>query len=84
MDYVKFEKRDRVGIVTFNNPERMNALSSTAISQAAKFFSDLQGAIEGGSDGDLRALLLTGAGKAFISGADVKEMSVMEQAEAER
>ena len=84
MDYIKIEKRDRIGIVTFNNPERMNALSSSAISQAAKFFQDLPGEIEGGADGDLRALILTGAGKAFISGADVREMSVMGQAEAER
>jgi enoyl-CoA hydratase len=84
MDYIQFEKRDRVGIVTFNNPERMNALSSGAIAQATKFFSELSRAIEAGTDGDLRVLLLTGAGKAFISGADVKEMSAMGKAEAER
>jgi enoyl-CoA hydratase len=84
MDYIQFEKRDRVGIVTFSNPERMNALSMDAISQAAKFFSDLTGAVDGGTAGDLRALLLTGAGKAFISGADVKQMSVMGPEEAER
>ena len=84
MDYIHFEKRDQVGIVTFNNPDRMNALSVDAISQSTEFFSELQASIDAGAAGDLRALLLTGAGKAFISGADVKQMSSMEPAGAER
>jgi enoyl-CoA hydratase len=60
----------------------MNALSSLAIAQAMNFFEDLQQCITRGTDGDLRALILTGAGKAFIAGADVKEMSAMGPAEA--
>jgi enoyl-CoA hydratase len=82
MDYIQFEKRERVGIVTFSNPDSLNALSSAAIAQAMRFFDDLQQSIEHGTDGDLRALILTGAGKAFIAGADVKEMNAMGPAEA--
>jgi enoyl-CoA hydratase len=81
MEYIQFEKRGQIGIVTFTNAERMNVLSSSAISQAARFFAELRNAIDGG---DTRVLVLTGAGKAFISGADVKEMSVMGKSEAER
>ena len=84
MDYILFEKKGRVGIVTFNNPDSLNALSSAAIAQTMRFFKDLEESIARGTDGDLRVLLLTGAGKAFISGADVKEMRAMGQAEAER
>jgi enoyl-CoA hydratase len=76
MAYIQYERRGFTGIVTFSKPESLNALSSAAIAEAGEFFAGLEAE-------DLRALVLTGAGKAFISGADVKEMSAMGRAEAE-
>jgi enoyl-CoA hydratase len=75
MCYIQFEKRGRVGVVRFDRQEAMNALSSEGIREALQFF---EGSVEPG----LTALVLTGAGKAFISGADVREMAGMKVEEA--
>src|ERR1700756_722026 len=56
---------DGIGIVTFNNPEKRNAMS-------LDMWEGLGGAlIELRDDPDVRVVILTGAGdKAFVSGAD--------------
>jgi enoyl-CoA hydratase len=66
---VRFEKHgDSVAILTFNRPDKLNALS-TPLLQA---FEDHLRRIE--EDPDLRVVILTGAGdKAFVAGADVGE-----------
>jgi enoyl-CoA hydratase len=57
-----------VGIVTFNNPERHNAVS-LEMWQATKQILD-----EFAADNEVRVVVLTGAGtKAFVSGADVSK-----------
>ncbi|WP_374572344.1 enoyl-CoA hydratase [Phenylobacterium sp.] len=60
----------RVAWITINRPEKLNAMN-TPLMEA------LAGAVEAlAADGDLRALVLTGAGeKAFIGGADIDEMA---------
>ncbi|MGD0724264.1 MAG: enoyl-CoA hydratase/isomerase family protein [Spirochaetia bacterium] len=77
MSYIQFEEKNGIGIVQFDRPEAMNALSSEGIREALRFF-------EGLGDPELTAILLTGSGKAFISGADVREIAVMEPREASR
>jgi 2-(1,2-epoxy-1,2-dihydrophenyl)acetyl-CoA isomerase len=65
-DTLKFEVRDRIAYVTLNRPERLNALTDPLA-------DDLRAAaavIE--ADGDIRAVLFTGAGRAFCAGADLK------------
>jgi enoyl-CoA hydratase/carnithine racemase len=59
---------DRVAAITFNRPERMNALSKQLI-------ADIMAAIaEADADPEVRVLVLTGAGgKAFSAGYDIKE-----------
>ena len=65
MNKIKFEKIDGVGIITLNRPESRNALTPQMISEIAE-------AIEVCKKPDVRAVLLTGAGQGFCSGADVK------------
>src|ERR1700728_1182653 len=67
-DKVLAHKEAGVGIVTFNNPERLNAVS-LEMWEAAKR------ALDGfAADPDVRVVLLTGAGgKAFVSGADISK-----------
>jgi enoyl-CoA hydratase/carnithine racemase len=61
----------RTAVVTLNRPERMNAL--TKILEA-----ELRDAIERlGRDADVRAILLTGAGRAFCAGMDMDELEVL-------
>jgi enoyl-CoA hydratase/carnithine racemase len=67
-DQLLVEVRDGVGRVTFNNPEKHNALS-LAIRRA---LPETIAALEG--DPAVRVVVMTGAGtKAFMSGADISE-----------
>lgn len=70
MQYEKilYEKRDQVATITLNRPESMNAFD-TAIGQ--ELVDCLSRCSE---DADCRALILTGAGRAFCAGGDVREM----------
>jgi enoyl-CoA hydratase len=67
-DKVLSRKEGGVGIVTFNNPERHNAVS-LEMWEATKRILDGFAA-----DSDIRVVVLTGAGgKAFVSGADISK-----------
>jgi enoyl-CoA hydratase len=65
---VLIERRDGVAIVTLNRPEAMNALSKALRAEIAKTFAELD------ADDSVRAIVLTGAGKAFTAGLDLKEL----------
>ncbi|MDQ2808577.1 MAG: enoyl-CoA hydratase-related protein [Chloroflexota bacterium] len=76
--YLKFSVEDRVGTLTIDHPP-VNALNRSTLDELGAVL----GEIEGGSD--VRALILTGAGQAFVAGADIKEMTQVrgpEQAQA--
>ncbi len=62
------ETRDRVGVITFNRPEAMNALSTALIRELGEALDGLE------KDPDIGAIVLTGSEKAFAAGADIKEM----------
>lgn len=62
---VLFEKRDDVGILTFNRPERLNALSGKVSRGSLEIIEDLS------RNRSVRALVITGAGRGFCSGADL-------------
>jgi enoyl-CoA hydratase/carnithine racemase len=67
-DRMLAEKRGRVGIMTFNNPERLNAVSLEMWEAANRILADFV------KDDDVRVIVLTGAGgKAFVSGADISK-----------
>lgn len=82
MGYIQYELREGVGLVTFSRPEALNALSEAAVAESLRFFQELGGRFAEPGDPALRAVVLTGAGKAFIGGADVKEMAVMNPEQA--
>ena len=66
----------RVALLTLNRPERRNALSPAML----EGLSHVLDACE--RDGEIRCIVLTGAGTAFCAGGDVKAMAAREQAEA--
>ena len=62
---VIYEKREHVAIITNNNPERLNALS-------VGLRKDIDDAMmEAANDTDVRAIIWTGAGRAFSAGANM-------------
>jgi len=68
-----------VAFVTIDNASRLNSMSSALMDEFIERLSELA------ARADLRALVLTGAGdKAFIGGADVREMSALSTAEEAR
>src|SRR5512139_1140855 len=61
-------KEGRVGIMTFNNPERHNAVSLEMWQAATGILQDFA------RDDEVRVVVVTGAGgKAFVSGADISK-----------
>jgi enoyl-CoA hydratase/carnithine racemase len=67
MSFVLYERRGAVGLVTLNRPERLNAISGDLLAALAATLD------AGIADGEAAVLVLTGAGKAFCSGDDLKE-----------
>jgi enoyl-CoA hydratase len=63
------EKREGVATLTLNRPEAMNALSFELRGALVDAFRELQ------SDDETRVVVLTGAGRAFCAGLDLKELS---------
>ena len=63
--YILTEKIGRVGLLTFNRPDMLNALNG-------EMHYEIRDQIrEWNSDADIGAIVLTGAGRAFCSGADI-------------
>jgi 2-(1,2-epoxy-1,2-dihydrophenyl)acetyl-CoA isomerase len=71
---VKYELQESVAIVTMNRPEALNALS-------LELTEDLRAAFEKAVEDQARAVVLTGSGRAFCSGGDLREMQQMWQRE---
>jgi enoyl-CoA hydratase len=68
MSFVKVERQGHVGIMTIDRPEALNALNSQVL-------LDLNAAIdEVSADDDIYIVILTGAGRSFVAGADIGEM----------
>ena len=77
MDLVMFEARGPVAVLTLNRPDTLNALDSAMLTAICARCSEIEG------DESLRALVLTGAGRAFAAGADIAEMRAQGPVEAE-
>ena len=61
---IKIEKQDGIAILTLNRPERLNAVNGAMHSELMSLFLDVQ------ADEEVRAAVLTGAGRAFCAGGD--------------
>jgi enoyl-CoA hydratase len=73
MNHLIFQKKERVGILTISRPEVLNALNRSVLEELDSFLVAVVPR-EG-----IRALVVTGAGeKAFVAGADIKEMRMFD------
>src|SRR5437879_13275916 len=67
--FVRVEMEDRLAIVTIDRPDALNALNSAVLRELSMTIEHLSMAA------DIGAIILTGAGdRAFVAGADIKEM----------
>ena len=65
---IKYEQNGRVAIVTLNRPKSLNALNAQVMSEVADLFTKID------RDKSVAVSVLTGEGRAFAAGADIKEM----------
>lgn len=75
-DLILSERRGSVQMLTLNRPEALNALSRGLLEALGEALA------AAASSAELRALVLTGAGRAFAAGADIAEMREMSPLEA--
>lgn len=66
---VTVTRTNRVGVITLNRPERLNALSLAVINDVVRSATELD------RDKEIGAIVLTGAGRTFAAGADITKMS---------
>ena len=64
-------KEQHIALITFNRPEKLNAINQQLADELISVLEELS------VDDDLRVLIITGAGRAFAAGADLKARSLM-------
>lgn len=72
---ILIEKKDRIAYVTINRPEALNALNIDVLNELENVFNYIS------TEKDIRCVILTGAGRAFVAGADIAQMSVLSTSE---
>jgi enoyl-CoA hydratase len=65
---VLYEKSAGIGRVIFNRPQAMNAITPNMLKELK------EAVLEAGNDRDVKVIVLTGAGKAFCAGVDLKAL----------
>ncbi|MFN8370516.1 MAG: enoyl-CoA hydratase/isomerase family protein [Bacteriovoracaceae bacterium] len=79
MKYLKYEIQNSVVILSINRPDKLNALNADVLKELKAFLIE----IHSDKNFEFKGLVITGEGdKAFIAGADIKEMSNMSNDEA--
>lgn len=74
MKYLQFEKQDRIGVITLNRPDVLNALNHELLSELHEFL------LERIPTENIEGLVVQGAGgKAFAAGADIEEMTHLDR-----
>jgi enoyl-CoA hydratase len=64
--YLSTERKDKVLILSFNRPESLNAINAEFHTELSQIFADIA------QDRDTEVVLLTGKGRAFCAGGDIK------------
>lgn len=68
MDFVKLQLQGHVGVLTIDRPDALNALNSQVLSELDQALDQIE------TNEDIYVVVLTGAGRAFVAGADIAEM----------
>ncbi|SDT10113.1 enoyl-CoA hydratase [Pseudomonas granadensis] len=68
-DTILLETHGRVGLITLNRPQALNALNAQLVSEVNQALDALE------ADANIGCIVLTGSKKAFAAGADIKEMA---------
>ncbi|WP_339473533.1 enoyl-CoA hydratase [Pseudomonas fluorescens] len=66
---ILLENHGRVGLITLNRPQALNALNAQLVSEVNQALDALE------ADANIGCIVITGSKKAFAAGADIKEMA---------
>ena len=69
---------DRIAVITVNRPDKLNALNGTVIAELGQAIDEARGR------DDVAGVILTGAGRAFVAGADISEVATNSPVDAKR
>lgn len=76
MAFVELEKKGAVGVITMNRPEALNALNDQVLQDLDAVLDQVE------QDDEILVVVLTGAGRSFVAGADIGQMSAFTAVEA--
>ena len=68
---IHYEKNGNIATLTIDRPQALNALNSQAVAEMEQVIAEVA------ADAEVRVLIVTGAGRAFVAGADIAEMYPM-------
>ena len=78
MSFVTLERNGAVGVITMNRPEALNALNAQVLADLSAVLDEVA------NDDSILVAVVTGAGRSFVAGADIGQMSTMTPAEAKK
>ena len=71
MPVLRFERRGRVALLTLDRASRLNAIGSDTVAELHSHLDLIE------AESDLRAIVITGEGRAFSAGADISELDTL-------
>lgn len=63
-----FEVNERIAVITMNRPSALNALNDLTLTELEEVLKEVQ------NNPEIKGAIITGAGKAFVAGADIRQM----------
>ena len=75
---ITFEKKGSTAYLTVNRPRALNALNAVTVAEIGEAMTDAR------DDPDVLGVIVTGAGKSFVAGADINELSNLDALKSER
>jgi methylglutaconyl-CoA hydratase len=73
MNYVLQEKKDRIGVIILNRPDKRNALNSVVIDELKAAFHDFA------ADSEVKVIILRASGTVFSAGADLQYLQQLQK-----
>ena len=75
---ISYEKKGSTAYLTVNRPRALNALNAVTVAEIGQAMTDAR------DDPDVLGVIVTGAGKSFVAGADINELSNLDALKSER